>query len=51
MIVWDFMRYAREQSIPVGPGQGLGGGDRWLPMRWRSLMSIRYRMNFCSRGF
>src|SRR6202034_3328388 len=22
MIVWDFIRYAREQNIPVGPGRG-----------------------------
>ena len=25
MIVWDFIRYAREQGIPVGPGPRLGG--------------------------
>ena len=25
LIVWDFIRYAREQSIPVGPGPRLGG--------------------------
>ncbi len=25
LIVWDFVRYAREQSIPVGPGPRLGG--------------------------
>ena len=22
LIVWDFIRYAREQGIPVGPGRG-----------------------------
>lgn len=25
LIVWDFIRYAREQEIPVGPGPRLGG--------------------------
>jgi DNA polymerase-3 subunit alpha len=27
MIVWDFMRYAREQGIPVGPGRGSAAGS------------------------
>jgi DNA polymerase-3 subunit alpha len=27
LVVWDFMRYAREQGIPVGPGRGSGGGS------------------------
>ncbi|MCK8061045.1 MULTISPECIES: DNA polymerase III subunit alpha [unclassified Fusibacter] len=27
LIVWDFIRYAREQSILVGPGRGSGGGS------------------------
>ena len=27
LIVWDFIRYAREQGIPVGPGPRLGGGQ------------------------
>jgi DNA polymerase-3 subunit alpha len=27
MIVWDFIRYAREQSIPVGPGRGSATGS------------------------
>jgi DNA polymerase-3 subunit alpha len=27
MIVWDFMRYAREQHIPVGPGRGSAAGS------------------------
>src|SRR6201994_709309 len=26
MIVWDFIRYAREQNIPVGPGRGSAAG-------------------------
>ena len=27
MITWDFIRYAREQSIPVGPGRGSAAGS------------------------
>jgi DNA polymerase-3 subunit alpha len=27
LVVWDFMRFAREQGIPVGPGRGSGGGS------------------------
>src|SRR2546423_4721431 len=26
LIVWDFVRYAREQKIPVGPGRGSAAG-------------------------
>ena len=33
LIVWDFIRYAREQGIPVGPGPRIGGRQprRLLP--------------------
>ncbi len=27
LIVWDFMRHAREQDIPVGPGRGSAAGS------------------------
>jgi DNA polymerase-3 subunit alpha len=27
LIVWDFIRYARERSIPVGPGRGSAAGS------------------------
>jgi DNA polymerase-3 subunit alpha len=27
LVVWDFIRYAREQGIPVGPGRGSGAGS------------------------
>ena len=27
LIVWDFIRYAREQGIPVGPGRGSAAGS------------------------
>ncbi len=27
LVVWDFIRYAKEQTIPVGPGRGSGAGS------------------------
>ena len=27
LIVWDFIRYARERKIPVGPGRGSAAGS------------------------
>ena len=27
LIVWDFIRYAKEQEIPVGPGRGSAAGS------------------------
>ncbi|GBU28344.1 DNA polymerase III subunit alpha [Treponema sp. R8-4-B8] len=27
LIVWDFIKYAKEQNIPVGPGRGSGAGS------------------------
>jgi len=27
LVVWDYIRYAREQSIPVGPGRGSAAGS------------------------
>lgn len=27
LVVWDFLRYARQQGIPVGPGRGSGAGS------------------------
>lgn len=27
LVVWDFVRFARENKIPVGPGRGSGGGS------------------------
>ena len=26
LIVWDFIKYAKEHDIPVGPGRGSGAG-------------------------
>src|SRR6185503_12130648 len=27
LIVWDFIRYARERGVPVGPGRGSAAGS------------------------
>src|SRR5260370_6185013 len=27
LIVWDFIRYARSQGVPVGPGRGSAAGS------------------------
>ena len=27
LVVWDFIRFARDQNIPVGPGRGSGAGS------------------------
>lgn len=27
LVVWDFIRHAKEKGIPVGPGRGSGGGS------------------------
>lgn len=27
LVVWDFIRYAKSNAIPVGPGRGSGGGS------------------------
>ena len=27
LIVWDFIRYAKENGVPVGPGRGSGAGS------------------------
>jgi DNA polymerase III subunit alpha len=32
LIVADFIKWAKVQGIPVGPGRG-SGAARWLPMR------------------
>jgi DNA polymerase-3 subunit alpha len=47
LIVWDFIRYAREQGIPVGPGRGSGAGSlvAWS-LRITDLDPLRYGLLF-----
>ena len=47
LIVWDFIRYAKENGIPVGPGRGSGAGSivAWA-MRITDLDPIPYNLLF-----
>src|SRR4029453_2275406 len=46
LIVWDFIRYAREEHIPVGPGRGSAAGSlvAWcMPITDVDPMSFKLR--------
>lgn len=47
LIVWDFIRYAREKEIMVGPGRGSGAGSlvAWA-LQITNLDPIRYGLIF-----
>ncbi|MBA3271735.1 MAG: DNA polymerase III subunit alpha [Acidobacteria bacterium] len=47
LIVWDFIRYAREQHIPVGPGRGSAAGSlvAWA-MRITDVDPLHYDLIF-----
>jgi len=47
LIVWDFIRHAKENGIPVGPGRGSGAGSivAWS-MRITDLDPIPYNLIF-----
>lgn len=47
LIVWDFIRYAKEHTIPVGPGRGSGAGSlvAWC-LRITDLDPIPYDLLF-----
>ena len=45
LIVWDFIRYAREHGIPVGPGRGSAAGARFLNPERISMPDID--IDFC----
>lgn len=47
LIVWDFVRYARSQNIPVGPGRGSGAGSLCAYcMRITDIDPLRYNLLF-----
>jgi DNA polymerase-3 subunit alpha len=47
LIVWDFIRHAKESGIPVGPGRGSGAGSIVAySMRITDLDPIRYHLLF-----
>lgn len=47
LIVWDFIRYARENGIMVGPGRGSGAGSlaAWC-LRITDIDPLRYKLIF-----
>ena len=47
LIVWDFIRHAKEHGIPVGPGRGSGAGSIVAyAMRITDLDPIPYNLLF-----
>jgi DNA polymerase-3 subunit alpha len=50
LIVADFIRWARTNDIPVGPGRG-SGADRWWPMPSASPISIQSSTACCLNDF
>ncbi len=47
LIVWDFIRYAKENDIPVGPGRGSGAGSIVAySLRITDIDPIRYSLLF-----
>jgi DNA polymerase-3 subunit alpha len=47
LIVWDFIRYAKEHGVPVGPGRGSGAGSLVAyAMRITDLDPIPYNLLF-----
>ncbi len=47
LIVWDFIRYAKENDVPVGPGRGSGAGSLVAyAMRITDLDPIPYNLLF-----
>ena len=47
LIVWDFIRYAKDNDIPVGPGRGSGAGSIVAySLRITDIDPIRYNLVF-----
>ena len=47
LIVWDFIRYAKDHDIPVGPGRGSGAGSIVAySLRITDIDPIRYNLIF-----
>ncbi|MBV8162712.1 MAG: DNA polymerase III subunit alpha, partial [Candidatus Eremiobacteraeota bacterium] len=47
LIVWDFIKYAREQGIPVGPGRGSAAGSIVAyALRISDVDPLRYNLFF-----
>ena len=47
LIVWDFIKYAREHGIPVGPGRGSGAGSIIAyALRITDINPLKYNLLF-----
>lgn len=47
LVVWDFIRYAREEGIPVGPGRGSAAGSLVAySLRITDIDPLRYELLF-----
>lgn len=47
LVVWDFLHYARQQGIPVGPGRGSGAGSLVAYLtRVTDIEPVRYGLLF-----
>ena len=40
LVVWDYIRFARDKNIPVGPGRGSAAGSL-VAIAWGSPTSTR----------
>ncbi len=50
LIVWDFIKYARDHEIMVGPGRG-SAAEVWLLIPWASHSLIRFRYDLLFERF
>ena len=48
LIVSDFINYAKNHDIPVGPGRGSAAGSLVAYRHWASPTSIPFPTGFCS---
>ena len=47
LVVWDFLKYAREKKIPVGPGRGSGAGSLVAYLTYiTDIDPLRYQLLF-----
>ena len=51
LIVWDFIKYARDHGIPVGPGRGSAAGSLVAYVDGDHQHRSACRTCCCSSGF
>ena len=50
LVVWDYIKFARDNSIPVGPGRGSAAGSL-VAMLYKLQILIQLSMDCCLRDF